>query len=352
MTPREYVARLRAQIARHEDQLWWAHSLYALALGVVFMWLGSRHFTWLRVAAVHVVVIWALSLVLANYVDRADHTSPWWARLRVVINYVTKNFYQQILFFILPIYAASTTVRSRNILFVVLLAASAVVSTLDIVYDRHVAARRRLAGLFFAFNLFAAVNVALPVLWSVSNVTAFRAGSLAALAGYFTIALHPSQFAHRRAWWRISAGTLVVVAAMEFGRSFVPPAPIRLAGTEFGLGFNPARFEIVRPVAEQPGPAVARVYVVTRVQAPMGLRDDVAIRWYHGDRLVNQSGRHEVVGGRREGFRLWSSMAVPPGRPAAAIRFDLVTRGGQLIGRAWLPAAASPDGRVARPPDS
>jgi len=85
-----------------------------------------------------------------------------WARARFLVNYVNKNLYQQLLFFILPIYAGSTTWSSRNVLFLIVLAVSAVLSTLDVVYDRVLSARRVLAAWFFAFNAFAVVSVALP----------------------------------------------------------------------------------------------------------------------------------------------------------------------------------------------
>jgi heme/copper-type cytochrome/quinol oxidase subunit 4 len=201
----------RALAARHAWLLWWIHSLYALALGVVFMWLGARNFTWLRLAALHIVVIWGASLALANVIDRPGRDSIWWGRLRMVVNYVTKNFYQQILFFILPIYYASATAGSRNMAFVVLLAASAVMSTLDIVYDRHLSRRRELNALFFAFNLFAAVAVALPVLWSISNVAALRIASLGAVIGYVTIARQPTDLARPRTWKASAVGCLAMV---------------------------------------------------------------------------------------------------------------------------------------------
>ena len=338
MTWTSRLAELRAQAARHEDQLWWAHSLYALALGVALMWLGARHFTWLRIAAFHIIVIWTFSLLVANYIDRQDHTSIWWARARLVINYVTKNFYQQILFFILPIYAASTTPTSRNVGFVAVLGASAVVSTLDVVYDRHVAARRRLTGLFFAFNLFAAVNVALPVLWSMSNLFALRAGTVAAILGYITIARRPSDLARPRTWRSIGAGAIAILVAMELMRSFVPPAPLRLTSTAFGLGFDRGSMQISQPVASQPAGGAGRLYVVTALQAPMGLRERVEMRWYVGGRLLSASDTHSVVGGRKDGFRLWSSVPIPSDWPPAVVRIDVVTAAGQLIGRASLPS--------------
>jgi hypothetical protein len=68
----------------------------------------------------------------------------------------------------------------------------------------------------------------------------------------------------------------------------------------------------------------------------------VELRWYQGGRLLRASGGYDIVGGRREGFRLWSSVPVRAGRPPAPMRLDVVTEGGQLIGRAWLPAPESP----------
>jgi heme/copper-type cytochrome/quinol oxidase subunit 4 len=337
MTWRLRVSRLREQALRHETLLWWVHSLYALALGVTLMWLGARHFTWLRVAAFHILAIWTCSLLLANYVDRPDHTSNWWTRARVAINYVTKNFYQQVLFFILPIYAASATLASRNVLFVVVLGASAVVSTLDVIYDRHVSARRRLTGVFFAFNLFAVINVALPVLWSLSNLTAQRVGTLAAVLGYITLARRPTDLTRSRTWRSIGAGALVVLVSMELMRSFVPPAPLHLAATEFGLGLDRQLLRTDQPIVGLTPGYVGRVYVVTALEAPMGLRDRVEMRWYLGAHLLWASQPRAIVGGRKEGFRLWSSVPITRDQPLEVLRLDVVTEGGQLIGRASLP---------------
>jgi hypothetical protein len=302
------------------------------------MWLGSRHFTWLRVAGFHIAAIWSFSLLLANYVDRADHTSVWWARSRLVINYVTKNFYQQILFFILPIYAASATLRSWNILFVIVLAASAVVSTLDLVYDRRIAAQRRLSGLFFAFNLFAAVNVALPVLAGTSTLVAYRAATLGAMVGYITIARRPSDLARPKTWRFVAAGAAAVVLSMEIMRPIVPPAPLRLTATEFGAGLDRRALRVSQTLDSQPEGG-GRVYAVTALQAPMSLRDRVELRWSYGGRLLIASNPYAVEGGRAEGFRLWTSVTLPHGVAPASLRLDVVTAGGQLIGRADLPPA-------------
>lgn len=322
---------------RHEGLLWWIHSLYALALGVVFMWLGARNFTWLRLAALHIVVIWAASLALANVIDRPGHDSAWWLRGRLAVNYVTKNFYQQILFFILPIYFASATIDSRNMGFIVLLAASAVVSTLDIVFDRHLSRRRGLNALFFAFNLFAAVALALPLLWSISNLAALRIASLAAMVGYVTIARSPTDLARPRTWKASAAGSIILLVLIQLLLPFVPPAPLRLADTEFSLGFDRQQFLAVSPVASIAPSWKGRLYVVTSLHAPLGLKDAVEIRWFRGSQRLWSSRAVDVVGGRQQGFRLWSSIVITDPDSTADLRVDVVTGAGQLIGRATLP---------------
>ena len=331
------VRTARLLVQRHEGLLWWLHSTWALTLGVVFMWLGARNFTWLRLAAVHIIVIWSASLLLANFVDRPDHTSVWWARLRLVITYVTKNFYQQILFFILPIYFASATFGSRNILFIALLAISAVLSTLDVVYDRHLSARRDLNALFFAFNLFAAVAVALPILWSISNLAALRIATLGAVLGYVTIARRPSELTRHQTWRATAIGAAVVVALMELMRPLVPPAPLQLTETAFGMGLDRRSFQAVDPITTLPADWTGRVYAVTSLLAPLGLEDSVELRWYRGGHLLWVSRAHDFIGGRKEGFRLWSSVQVSASGPTGTLRLDVSTVDGQLIGRAFLP---------------
>jgi len=324
---------------RHERLLWGIHSLYALALGVVFMWLGARNFTWLRLAALHIVVIWGASLALANVIDRPGHDTVWWRRGRLAINYVTKNFYQQILFFILPIYYGSATTGSRNMWFIALLAGSAVLSTWDVVFDRHLSKRRGLNALFFAFNLFASVAVALPILWSISNLVALRIASVAALVGFVTIARQPTELARPRTWRATAAGAAVLLVIIQLLLPYVPPAPLRLADTEFSMGFDRQRFAAVAPVADISPAWTGRLYMVTSLHAPLGLEDRVEIRWYRGSQLLWSSRTVDIVGGRQQGFRLWSSVTVAGTGDVGLIRVDVNTGAGQLIGRATLPIA-------------
>ncbi len=327
--------QLATTARRHERLFWWGHSAYALALGVGFMWLGARNFGWLRVAAGHITVLWITSLLLAGVVQRRLNRSPWWRRAQLVINYVNKNLYQQVLFFILPIYYGSATGWSANMAFVILLAVSAVLSTIDLVYDRVLTARRWLAAAFFAFNAFALVNVALPVLFAVANHVALRFATAAAVLGLVTIALRAGEWRRPTTWAIVAAGSVAVFLLSETARPLVPPAPLRLRDAQFGLGLDRASLRITGVVTAVPaGPS--RVFAVAAVEAPAGLKDRVALQWYRGGVRVGESAPHDLVGGRTAGFRLWTSLGLPAGA-RARLRLDVVTGAGQLVGRAVLP---------------
>jgi len=177
---------------RHQDKLWWFHSSYSLLLGVGVMWLGTKNYAYLRLAVFHIAFIWLSSLALPLLARLQRLPEDWRHRLRLLINYFQRNFYQQLLFFILPIYYLSATWGAPNMLFVLLLTVSALLATMDIVYDRYLSVNRRLLAVFFAFNLFACFNVMLPVVWNFKNSFALRLSAMLALAGFisFSLTLH------------------------------------------------------------------------------------------------------------------------------------------------------------------
>jgi len=89
------------------------HSAYALLLGVVMMRLSTRNFVFLRFAVVYIAFIWATSLILPSVLENAGVSVCWKERLRLLLNYFQRNFYQQVLFFILPFFGVATSHRFR-----------------------------------------------------------------------------------------------------------------------------------------------------------------------------------------------------------------------------------------------
>jgi hypothetical protein len=334
-TPARSRFRLLDWLHRHEKQLWWLHSLYALLLGIGIMWLGNRNYGFLRFTVLQVSFIWLSSLVLRRVME-SPRLSPRLAGwIRTVINYFNKNFYQQVLFFVLPIYYASATIPSRNFFFVVLVALSATLSSLDLVYDRLLSVRRGLNAIFFAFNLFVLINVTLPVLWSIGNTWAMRVSGVLALAGFATLYFPVAPFrGGKRVVIAVSAILLGIL--IELGRGYVPPAPLRLVWSEFGTEFDRNAMRVAAPVkALEPGGPV-RLYGMTAIRAPLGLKEKVRHRWYLDGKLIFGSAAFEITGGREDGFRLWTICSIEKLSAGEELHIDAETEGGQLIGRARI----------------
>jgi hypothetical protein len=319
----------------HQDKLWWLHSLYAFVLGIGIMWLGKRNFAFLRIAVFHIGFIWLSSLLLPKLLEHPRLPAQWAPRVRLLVNFFTKNFYQQMLFFVLPIYYASATLSSLNIVFVLLVGLSATLSTLDIVYDRYLSVKRGLTAVFFAFNLFALINVMLPVLWSVSNTWTTRIGAVSAFIGLVTLGYQRPVSKIRG---RVVIGLIgfFLLALVELGRPFIPPSPLRLVSVEFGGDVNKESLRIGSPVTKLSSAESVRLYGVTAIKAPLGLKERVQHRWHMNGKLIFASPFYNMTGGREEGFRLWTSYTFERIPPGAELWLDLATEGGQLIGRAGL----------------
>jgi hypothetical protein len=324
--------------ARHERLLWTFHSLWALCLGIAVMWMGARHYALLRVTLFYVAFLWITSLFVPALVDVPGEPSRWRGRLRLVINYFHKNFYQQLLFFLLPIYYASATAWSANLLFVLFLACSALISTLDVFYDRHLSVRRGLLAVFFAFNLFACINVMLPVLWGISNRFALPLSAGLAVVAFATIRYRLRDLARFPVRRQVGFAAIGLVLLVALGRGVIPPAPLKLLHADFGGGIDRRALRVLSPVSALDTGWTGRLYAVTAIYAPLGLHDRIEHRWYQDGRLIYASPAYVVAGGRTEGFRLWTSGPVADVRPGTRVRLDVCTEAGQLVGRAEIGA--------------
>ena len=69
------------------------------------------------------------------------------------------------LFFLLPFYWKSTTLDAADVWFVGLLGTCAVLSTLDIVFDRVLMRWRWIASVFHGITLFGCLNLVIPALF-------------------------------------------------------------------------------------------------------------------------------------------------------------------------------------------
>jgi hypothetical protein len=186
-------------------------------------------------------------------------------------------------------------------LFVALLAVSAVLATMDIIYDRYLSVNWWLLAMFFAFNLFACFNVMLPVVWNFKNSFALRLSALLALAGFASFCLTRKEVKFRRRLLPVLAAALLLAFISEIGRPLIPPAPLRLLSSAFGLETDPETLKPKFTLQRLPSGGPYKLFVLTSIGAPIGLKDRVRHHWYLNGDLVYTSPFFIVKGGRESG---------------------------------------------------
>lgn len=330
-----FFKKHKDKFLKHKDKFIWMHSLYALAFGVGVMWLGSRNFGYIRLAIVELTFIWLSGLAIPSILANKKINLQWKHRIRLSINYFNRNFYQQLLFFVLPIYYMSSTPGSLNMLFIVLVGVSAVFSTMDIVYDRYISVKATIMSLFFAFNLFAAINAMLPILWGVRSVQAIRFSGLLAFLGFATFCFRLSDVKAGKKWLITAIAAVMIFVVSELGRPFIPPAPLRLEKALFGETIDMETREIRSPLLYLPG-GTRKIYVLTVIKTQLMQRERIQHTWYLEGKKIYTSGLFRIMGGGKNGFRLWTYFTLKQVFPGSTLRVDVKTEGGQLVGRAYL----------------
>jgi hypothetical protein len=334
------VDRGRAFLEKHARKLWWLHSAYALGLGisvVVFAQRGFDHARWLAISG---SVAWLLVVVFFRlFGEPRERSAEKGARARVgffVMTYALKNLYQGMLFFLLPFYYKSTTLSSPNGWFVVLLAACALVSTLDIVFDRVVFRVRALASIFHGFTLFACMNLVVPALvpdtrtrWSLGIATFF------AVLAFWTIHVKRLWVTSPRVFALFAASAVAATLGVHAARAAIPPVPMYLAKGAVGplvLDDGTLGMEVQRlhPTV------IDKLIAITDVVVPGGRGDGLRHVWRHdGDEVHRASEGTSRVAGPHGVVRLRSALSGRQISRALVGKWsvDVETDDGQLVGR-------------------
>jgi hypothetical protein len=324
---------------KHKDKFWWLHSTYALLFGVGVMWLGKKNFNYIRLAILQIIFIWLTNLGMPLILSHPLLDLKWKHRIRLLINYFNRNIYQQILFFVIPIYYMSTTLDSQNVLFIILVVVSAVLSTMDIIYDRYISVKGTIMSLFFAFNLFVCINVMLPFLWNIKNAHAVRISGLFAFLGFASFCIRLANLKGLKKSLIIGAAAVLIFLITEFGRPFIPPAPMRIERTQFGKGVTKENFQVLSPLKYLPE-RNGKIYALNIIKAPAGYREKVRHNWYLNGKKIQSSRFFHIVGRGGRGFRFWTYITLGRIPEGSILRVDLESEDGQLIGRARLRSAA------------
>ncbi len=334
---RERVARFWA---RHRTVVLMVHSAWALAGGTVVVVLARERYHLVPWVVLFLAAVWASTL----YFGRAAASEPGQppGLVHEVASYITRVLYQETLFFLLPFYAYSTVAGSPNVVFLLLLGGLAVLSCLDVLFDRWLRTWALFALTFFAIVAFAAINLLLPLLAGLAPRFAVPVAAVLSVAGASLLAVRTAAHGLGARLRLGLAAVVILVVTMGFP-ALIPPVPLRLERATFAAGIDQQTLALRRPLpARAPRSQVDGVLVVVfEVFSPTVVPAMVRLEWQRDGATVHTSrdvaiSAHAATA-HTAGFRVWDSWRpasgqVPPGR----YRVVLETSGGRIFGVARL----------------
>ena len=309
----------------------WGVSLASLGSGLLTLFVFRRGLPNVAWIVGYLLLLWLLFAVFTQL------RAPLEARGRRLVleaaDYTIQTLYHNLLLFVLPSYYASATLTSVNVWFLLAAAGGALLTAIDPWYRALIHPRRWLDQALLAFSMFAALNVALPLVgvrpfWAIE-------GSAVLCALALVPALRRSGGSWIGAWLRAGIFAGVAMLLLVPLRAWIPPAPLHLARAALARdvsGLEPLD-PLKSPVSAGDVRASGGLVAHTAIYAPAGLREPIAHVWKKEGRAVTTVPLTPVRGGRAEGFRTYSRKADFGPSPAGRWEVDVVTAHGQLIGR-------------------
>ena len=341
-------ARVGALHQRYARPFWVLHSIWALLTGALVLVLAHNRYGYLPWVIAFLALTWASTLFFSRFAPR--FTTRAGRVARGFVSYLTRIMYQETLFFLLPFYFYSTTFPSWNSAYVVLLAALAVFSCVDLAFDRLLRSSRVFALGFFAIVTFSALQFFLP---AVLGVRVHHGAYLAAAAAVLAAApmAHPLRELRRPATLLgLAVAMLVALGGVRLFRPAIPPVPLRLSKVRFAAAIDP---RTIRAAHEYSGSvprsalAEGKLHAIATVFAPSRLPAAITLRFVHDGKVLRTSRTVDLIAHAR-GFRVWDTMRAGP-RGLVPGRYDLEvwTSERQLVGRETIEVV---DDLAAAPP--
>ena len=320
-------------------RLWWFHSFFALSFGVglmIFARAGLAHADKIMIA---LFASWLLMFIALRFIvgptNRKEQEGIARKGARVVTNYVIKQFYQQMFFFLTPLYASSATwsLSSWNWWLAPILLVCGVVSTMDLVFDNFIMERRLLASAMYGFAMFGVLNVLLPLVVGVDHRTGLIVAAAATPASVALLSFSVKQVLSPQGALLTLAMTGVLLGAVWYGREFIPPAPLAMTETAVGHGSTgsyeclPGSKHQIR-VSQLDGLRCGSL-----LREPGGLKEGVVHVWtHHGHELARITPDRLSCDGDGVVYRsAFPAKQLPPD-PTGMWSCTTYTVGGQLVG--------------------
>ncbi|MBZ0238746.1 MAG: DUF2914 domain-containing protein, partial [Deltaproteobacteria bacterium] len=235
---------------------------------------------------------WLLMFVALRFIvgpaNRGEHENVLRKGVRLGTNYVIKQLYQQMFFFLVPLYASSATwsLTSFNWWMAPVLLVCAVVSTMDLVFDNVIMERRWLASAMYGLAMFGVLNVVLPLVFHFTHLTGLL---IAAAATPVAVALLTFSVRSVLSFQGIVitlGTTLGLFAAVAYGRAAIPPAPLAMPETSVGHGTF-GSYECLPASKHVVGQdQLDGLRCGSMLVEPGGVKEDVVHVWRHRGRTV------------------------------------------------------------------
>jgi hypothetical protein len=292
------------------------------AFGVV------RHYEQARWVAWMLAGLWVVFGALAWIRRRAQAKGGSGRRTEIVLylfSWASQSLSQEILFFVLPFWVRSTTWSSHNAPFTVMLLLLAASTLYDPLYMEGIARRTRILLVHKALVAFAGLAFVVPVLMGAHTWEALAiAGGLAGLATAFAVRTRRTIAVPLLGAF---AGAVLAVGMNDW----IAPVPLRIDHGVFSSGVRERR-PVDTLFTARTG---SELWAWTPIFAPDGLTDSIVHTWTRDGREVVRIPLL-LHGGRKEGFRTWSSSRRATNSPGK-VNVDVTTQDGQLIGRMTIP---------------
>ena len=310
----------------------WGVSVVSLGLGLATLFVfrrGLPHVGWIVGYLLLLVLLVAAVTELRQPLERRGRQL-----VVTAADYAVQSLYHGLLLFVLPAYWASATLDSPNALFLVCIVAGALVTAIDPWYAAIVHPRRWLNQALLAFSIFAALNVALPLL-GIRPILALEGAAALTAVAMMPVFRERGVETWMRAYAMSAVLAVIAMAAVWLGRAAVPPAPLFVARATVARSVT-----MLEPVEPIGSPIPARTVedwgglaAYTAVYAPAGLQQSIQHVWWKDGRVLDRVALSPVLGGRKEGFRTYSRKTDLKPPLAGRYRVDVVTASGQLVGR-------------------
>jgi hypothetical protein len=327
------------RLARWVKKIWWLHSGFALAFGVGVMLFARAGLAYADKLLVALGVSWLLMFVALRFVvgpaNRSDHEGLGRKGVRLATNYVIKQFYQQMFFFLVPLYASSATwsLSSWNWWLAPVLLACAVVSTMDLVFDNVVMERRLLASTMYGLAMFGLLNVLAPLVLGVTHAAGLVLAAAATPAAVALLSFSVRAVLAPRGALLTLLATGAMLAGTWYGRAGIPPVPLALREAAVGHGTR-GSYECLPPSKH-----VLRAGQLDGLRCgawlvePGGIAEEVIHAWRHrGVELARVEPRRLGCDGEGDVFVSEFPPERLPADPAGEWACVIETRGGQLVG--------------------